>query len=422
MRESCFIGAIQLDSQCVRNFASNLLFDGAHVTECAAVFLPPHLGIRGRVDQFGLNIQGVAALQHSSGQQDPHVQLMCHGHRIDFYAPVPEGCATRHDPQFVNFRKMIDQAFGDAVAQIIGVFAVPRVDKREHRDRIDDVGSSARCLMFDKEPKSGRGGGGGRPFACLFRQASRHEAIQLGGSADTRWRVVENRGHRFSRRRPGKRGSAGRYFVKHRSQREDVAGSVGRVSPNLLGRHVGERPQNRPRRRFHGGGHRQASHTVRNRRTDAGQSEIQDLHLTVSREKNVFRLQIAVDDAFRVRGIESICDGRPHFRRFNSRTGRTLYSLPQCFPLQQFHHGETDAPFLPKVKDHDDIGVREGGDGHGLALEPRPGSRVVGEMMRQDFDSHLPAQPYIARAIDLTHPPASNGHQDFVRSQSGPGR
>jgi hypothetical protein len=185
-RESCFVGAIQLDSQRLRDFAGDLLFDGAHVAECAAVFLPPHLRIGRHVDQFGLNIQRVAALQHSSGQQDPHVQLTCHALRIDFDAPVPEGCASRHHPQFVNRRKMIDQAFGDAVAQIIGVFAVPRVDKREHRDRIDGEGSPARCRMFDKEPKSRRGGGGGRPFACLLRQASRHQAVQPGGSADTR--------------------------------------------------------------------------------------------------------------------------------------------------------------------------------------------------------------------------------------------
>ena len=85
-REPCLFGAVQCDAQSVHDFVSNLLLDGGRVGERAAVFLSPQLRIGRRVDQFGLNIQHVAALQHSSGQEDAHIQLARRVLRIDFHA------------------------------------------------------------------------------------------------------------------------------------------------------------------------------------------------------------------------------------------------------------------------------------------------------------------------------------------------
>ena len=59
--------------------------------------------------------------------------------------------------------------------------------------------------------------------------------------------------------------------------------------------------------------------------------------------------------------------------------------------MQQFHHDETDAAFLPQIKDHHDIWVRKRGNRHGLALEPCPGAGIVRHVLRQDLDRHIPA-------------------------------
>jgi hypothetical protein len=59
--------------------------------------------------------------------------------------------------------------------------------------------------------------------------------------------------------------------------------------------------------------------------------------------------------------------------------------------MQQFHHGETDAAFLPQIKDHDDIWVRKRRDRHGLALEPGAGAGIVRQVLREDLDRDIPA-------------------------------
>ena len=97
-------------------------------------------------------------------------------------------------------------------------------------------------------------------------------------------------------------------------------------------------------------------------------------------------------------------------------------AIAETHPMQQFHHGETCVPFLPQIEDRHDIWVRERRDCHGLALETCPGGGIVGQVLRQDLNGYVPAQPQIARTVDLTHTSSPQGREDLVGSQSGPGR
>ena len=59
----------------------------------------------------------------------------------------------------------------------------------------------------------------------------------------------------------------------------------------------------------------------------------------------------------------------------------------------------------------------QAGDGAGLALEALTEVGVFGQMGRQNLDGYGAVEPGVFGLVDLTHPPRSQGRQDFVRTK-----
>ena len=85
---------------------------------------------------------------------------------------------------------------------------------------------------------------------------------------------------------------SGRHLVHEQAKGKEIGAKVDVVAPNLLGRHVGRRADQRA-------GQRQPR--VR-QILHAGDAEIEDLHHAGVAAHDVFRLQIAMDDAVRMSG------------------------------------------------------------------------------------------------------------------------
>jgi len=51
-----------------------------------------------------------------------------------------------------------------------------------------------------------------------------------------------------------------------------------------------------------------------------------------------------------------------------------------------------------------------------LLLEAMAELRILGKVVRQDFDGHGALEPRVSGFIDLAHAPSSNGRGDFVRA------
>ena len=105
-----------------------------------------------------------------------------------------------------------------------------------------------------------------------------------------------------------------RHLVEDRAEREDVAPRVGLAALELLGRHVLERPEDRPLlrevlRRGHRRQGRRAG-AVRGRREDLRETEIQQLRAAL-REHDVPRLEVPVHDTLPVRLVERVGDLHP---------------------------------------------------------------------------------------------------------------
>ena len=76
-----------------------------------------------------------------------------------------------------------------------------------------------------------------------------------------------------------------------------------------------------------------------------------------------------------------------------------------------------DPVAIADVVNREDVGVRQGGDGAGLAIEPLAHRRVGERAGRHCFDRNVAAQTRVARAIHLAHSAAADGLDDLVGTE-----
>jgi hypothetical protein len=101
------------------------------------------------------------------------------------------------------------------------------------------------------------------------------------------------------RRRTGERRLAGQHFIHHAAERVDVASRVNRASRRLLGAHVQHGTE-----RETGAGERVRGRAVAH---DLRDSKVCDDGRAAA-DEDVLRLDVAVDDALRVRIVEREAD------------------------------------------------------------------------------------------------------------------
>jgi hypothetical protein len=200
-----------------------------------------------------------------------------------------------------------------------------------------------------------------------------------------------------------------------------VRWSAGR--PHLLGGHVAHRAHHGPGRgagRFDGRGVRGGA-GFRGAR-HAGESEVEDLHVTVSGEKDVLGLQVPVHDAALVRGRESAGDLQREVDRLARVERRPGEPRPQGLSLEELRDGVGDVALDAEIVDGEDVRMRQGGDRLGFPLEARARFRVAREMLWQDLDRDVAIQLRVAGAIDLSHPARAQRRQNLVRAEASSGR
>ena len=95
---------------------------------------------------------------------------------------------------------------------------------------------------------------------------------------------------------------------------------------------------------------------------------------------------------------------------------------PQRLAFDALHHDVVRArPVggLADVVDVDDVGVVQGGGGARLPLEPLQQLRIGAGA--EDLDGDGPAEPRVARAVDLAHAAGSQAVDDFVGADARSG-
>ena len=104
-----------------------------------------------------------------------------------------------------------------------------------------------------------------------------------------------------------------------------------------------------------------------------GQAEVGDFRHVVLGQQDVGRLEIAVQDAALMGGMDSLADLQHHACRFLRRLRGGGNLVLQVAPVDEFQGEKRTAVGLAGVVNLDDIGVLQVGDGLRLNFEPGDG-------------------------------------------------
>jgi hypothetical protein len=120
--------------------------------------------------------------------------------------------------------------------------------------------------------------------------------------------LVEDRAERLADRCASEHGTAGEHLIKHATERPHVGAPGDRLSAYLFGAHVGGRANDRAFTGVPGLGGRRNWCAIVSIGLVRREPEIEHFDAAARRHRHVCRLEIPMDDALLVRGIERIGD------------------------------------------------------------------------------------------------------------------
>ena len=183
------------------------------------------------------------------------------------------------------------------------------------------------------------------------------------------------------------------------------------VSGCLLGRDVHGRPHHHAR---HGEGLAVIGVSVHH----LGDAEVEDLqqHGLAVHHEDVLRFEIPVDDPAIVGGLQAGADLHQVGEHLPGRELALLGDdLAQLEPVEVSHDIEQPAIFQPAVVIHlDDVGVLDVRERLGFVVEALRDARVVGEMVSQHLDGHLPPDLRMLGPVHRAHAPFAQQAGDHV--------
>jgi hypothetical protein len=135
-----------------------------------------------------------------------------------------------------------------------------------------------------------------------------------------------------------------------------------------------------------------------------GQPKVEHLCPALLGDHDVAGLEIAVDDALLVGRGQGIGQGNGDLEDLLEGHAACGDRLRERFTLHQLH-GEKASSFILFYRiDVNDVGMVEGRQRPGLAIEPGQSLRIGGELGRQHFECHLAVEGRVLGAVDLSHP------------------
>ena len=130
--------------------------------------------------------------------------------------------------------------------------------------------------------------------------------------------------------------------------------------------------------------------------------------------KNVGGLDVAVNDALGVSGIESPGDVNCQFEQLFRGKRPAQNALAQRHPFQQFHHDEILTLLLADLVDGANVRVVERRSGASLALETFQGRGIRAEFGRKKLQRYVPAEGFVLGLVDNAHSTTAQFLDDAV--------
>jgi hypothetical protein len=240
----------------------------------------------------------------------------------------------------------------------------------------------------------------------LFFEAMANDAFESGddgGGARGKIRrvVVEDGGHGLSGGVALEGALAGDHFVQDAAETEDVGAMIDGFAANLLGGHVADRAEDLSGIGLRGDeGGAVGAFAEWPGAAQLGEAEIQNFQLAGAGDENIFRLQVAVDDALVVGGSQAVCQVDSEFDGFAGRHSGRGNAFAQGFAFEEFRDDVVNPVGGADVVDGNDVGMIEGGDGAGFLFEAAQAIGIVGEGGGQNFQGDVAQEAGVAGAVD----------------------
>ena len=149
------------------------------------------------------------------------------------------------------------------------------------------------------------------------------------------------------------------------------------------------------------------------------QPEVENLDVTVARDDDVCRLEIAVHDAAIVGGSERARDLRAVLHGLANGQRSAGDDIGERFSFEKLRDRIRVCAVASDVEDSEDVGMGDAGQRLHLALEARERIRIVGKRRREDLDRDVAAKAGVLGTVDLAHATRSEGRNDLVSPKSG---
>ncbi len=173
---------------------------------------------------------------------------------------------------------------------------------------------------------------------------------------------------------------------------------------DLFRRHVLRRPQ-------HAAGFRQRD--FRLAAQDFGDAEIGNLHPPLFVHQDVFRLDVAMDDALVVRELQRLADLGDDLQRLARRKPAGPLELPQVQPIHEFHEEIGEPVHLTELVDRDNVRMVQLGQRAGLSPEAFGKAGPARGLRRQNLQGDHPVKRALAGLIDRSHAPFADKPEKF---------
>ena len=221
---------------------------------------------------------------------------------------------------------------------------------------------------------------------------------------DRRLRFVGHAAEDGERRLAVERMLAGRGFIKHAAEAEEVRAMIDGLAVGLFGGHVERRAGDEPGAR--------EPHIFE----AAGQAEVGQFHAVADFfDQDVARLDVAVDEPAGVGGREPGGGLLPELRHIHGRElAHALQPLFQRFAHHQLHHEIRQARrviFIHLING-DEVIVRDRCGSAGLAAEPLPRHVVIRQLRVEHLHRYVSLQVRIVALQHDAHPTAADDALD----------
>ena len=136
------------------------------------------------------------------------------------------------------------------------------------------------------------------------------------------------------------------------------------------------------------------------------------------RDENVGGFDVAVHDAFAMRGVERVGHLDREIEQVVEFHGAAGDDVLQRLAVEKFHGDEGFAVRFSDIVNRANVGMVQGGGSLGFPLETREGLRVFRDIVGQEFQRDETMEAHVFGLINHAHPTAAKAFEDAIVRES----